>query len=145
MENRVDKLIKILVGSLLLRVGAGAKVKRILKGLEGVGGLWKLLKFVLDNEEIVEPAELIEKMPPEIQEVAKEIYMLTDEVETDEKNILEIALQLAREMIKEQRAELSKKRQLAEEKGEIEKEMEITMSLRDLDAKENKLFSLDFA
>ena len=145
-ENRVDKLIKILVGSLLSKLELGAKAKKILKEVEGSGGLWKLLVFILENGSVnIETAELIEKMPAEIQEVAKEIYMSTDEVETDEKNVLEVTLQLAREMIKEQRAELSKKRQLAEEKGEVDKEREITVSLRDLDAKENKLFSLDFA
>ena len=84
-------------------------------------------------------------MPTEMQEVCKDIYMSSEEAETNESNVLDLTVKIAREMIRERRTDLAKDRELAEKNGEEEKEKEILLKLRDLDTRENKLFSLDFA
>jgi DNA primase len=145
-ESRIDKLLKNLIGSLLANQDLTKKTKKILRDIEGTGGLWKLLVFVFDNlESGVEIKDFLLTMPTEMQEVCKDIYMSSEEAETNESNVLDLTVKIAREMIRERRTDLAKDRELAEKNGEEEKEKEILLKLRDLDTRENKLFSLDFA
>ncbi len=145
-ESRIDKLLKNLIGSLLANQDLIRKTKKVLRDIEGSGGLWKLLVFVFDNlESGVEIKDFLLTMPTEMQEVCKDIYMSSEEAETNESNVLDLTVKIAREMIRERRTDLAKDRELAEKNGEEEKEKEILLKLRDLDTRENKLFSLDFA
>lgn len=145
-ESRLDKLLKNLIASLLTEQGLVKKSKNLLRDIEGSGGLWKILIFIFDK--VIEPMEvkdIIATMPPEMQDLAKDIYMSSEEAETNESNVLDVTVKIAREIIRERRSELSKERELAEKNGEETKEQEILLKLRDLDIRENKLFSLDLA
>lgn len=145
-ESRLDKLLKNLIASLLTEQGLVKKSKNLLRDIEGSGGLWKILIFIFDK--VIEPTEvkdIIATMPPEMQDLAKDIYMSSEEAETNESNVLDVTVKIAREIIRERRSELSKERELAEKNGEETKEQEILLKLRDLDIRENKLFSLDLA
>ena len=143
-ETRTEKLLKVLIGSLFVEQDLVKKVKKVLKETEGSGGLWKILLFIFENlEKPMEVKNLIAKMPFELQDLASEVYMASEEAETNTANILDLAVSIAREKIREKRTELSKERELAEEKGMVEKEQEILLRLRDLDAREKSLFSLD--
>lgn len=145
-ETKTERLIKNLIASLLVNQGLVKKIKKILREIEGSGGYWKLLVFILDKvSDTVEIKDLIETMPFEMQEVCKEIYMSSEEAENNEANVIDVAVKIARELIRERRSELSKERELAEKSGLEAKESEILLKLRDLDTKENKLFSVDFA
>lgn len=145
-ESRIDKLLKNLIGSLLANQELTKKTKKVLRDIEGSGGLWKLLVYVFDNlESGVEIKDFVLTMPSELQEVCKDIYMSSEEAETNESNVLDLTVKIAREMIRERRTDLAKDRELAEKNGEEEREKEILLKLRDLDTRENKLFSLDFA
>ena len=146
VDTRLEKLIKILIGSLLSKQDLTKKVKKILSGIEGSGGAWKGLVYILENTtEPIEVSDLLLKMPPEIRDVVSEIYMQTEITEVEEDNILDVTIKIARELIRERRTELSKLRDMAEKAGEVDKEKEILLKLRDLGIQENKLFSLDFA
>lgn len=146
VDTRLEKLIKILIGSLLSKQDLTKKVKKILSGIEGSGGSWKGLVYILENTtEPIEVSDLLLKMPPEIRDVVSEIYMQTEITEVEEDNILDVTIKIARELIRERRTELSKLRDMAEKAGEVDKEKEILLKLRDLGIQENKLFSLDFA
>lgn len=144
--TKVEKLLKILVGSLLIKRNSVKKVKKILQDIEGSGGYWKVLLFLFANlDESVEIKTLIEKMPAEMQEIASEIYMAAEEVEVQEGEVVDLAISVARELIREKRTNLSKERELAERRGEVKQEEEILLKLRDLDNRENKLSTLDLS
>lgn len=144
VEGRVEKMTKQLISFLLVTPKLAKKIKGVFKDVEGAGGLWKSLVFVLENGDgELEPVDLIAKMPTELSETVKDIYMSGDEVEVDERNGLDLATNLAREMIRERRTELSKERVVVEEKGEVEKEKEILLKLDELNKLESRLFSLD--
>jgi len=143
-ETKVDRLTKMVIANLFTKPYLSKSLRKILVDLVGGGGLWKILSFVLDqSEKYTNSAELIKSMPAEMREVANEIYMSVDDLETDDKGTVELAVNLAREKIRELRNELSEKREEAEKNGETKNEEEILLKMRDLGERENRLFSID--
>lgn len=143
-ETKTEKLTKMLIANLLTKLSLVKAVRKVLLDLTGSGGAWKILTYVLERgADASDPVELIKGMPPETREVANGIYMSTDDMEVDDKETMDLAINLAREKIRELRNELSIKREEAEKKGENKEEEEILLKMRDLGERENRLFSID--
>lgn len=146
LETKVDKLTKMLVANLLTKPMLIKTARKMLIDLTGSGGLWKVLAFVLSSDTAKNPespADLIKRMPAELREVANDIYLSTDDVEVDDKEAMDLVVNLAREKIRELRAELSTKREEAEKRGDVGAEEEILLKMRDLGERESGLFSID--
>lgn len=145
-ETKTDRLTKMLVANLLTKPMLIKSARKVLLDLTGSGGLWKVLAFVLSSDPTKapeSPADLIKRMPAELREVANDIYLSTDDVEVDDKEAMDLVINLAREKIRELRVELSAKREEVEKRGDVGAEEEILLKLRDLGERENGLFSID--
>lgn len=142
-ETKLDKMTKMLIVNLLTKVDLRIKVKKLFEGLSGVGATWKLLVFVLNSKEVSDLTQMIKSVPAELVDLANDLYLKLDELELDERQSLEVAVNLAREKIKETRSELYMVLEQAEKAGDEKKEEEVTLRLRDLGERENKLFSID--
>lgn len=141
-ENKIQKMVKSLSLSL---IGSG-EAREILRGwfggFEYQGSAWKILKFVLNTIAEKTDKELIESMPLEIKDEAAEIYISGDDTEKEIKKIKEMAVNLIRELVKEEKKALGEKISQAQ-KEDTKEEEELFVRLAELNKRENWLVSLD--
>ena len=141
MENKMDKLARRLVGGLLICPAAKKKVEQWLKNTKLSGAAGKALLWVLASEE-VGPAKIAELAPSELKSFIEDAYMAEGEGETEEKDVLELAVQLIRETIRESRKRLIVEMKKAKEAGDEQTEEALSGELSTLDREENKIMVL---
>lgn len=143
--SKVDKLTKMVVANLFLRPTLRKEINRVLEGMDGSGAIWKLLVFVLkqDLEEGVEPEKIMSTIPSELRSVATDIYMELDDNKMEDKEVMELVANLAREKIKAERTNITEMMNKASRLGDKIEEEKLFLRLRDLGEREKKLFSID--
>lgn len=139
MENKTDKLTKRLIGSLLIRPVVRKQIKPWFDKTEMEGASGKALRLILTQTE-ESPASLIESAPAELKEVLQEAFMAEgDSGNTTDKDILELAVQLMREVIREQKKALMEEMEMARKEGREEEEDRLFAKLNELNREESKI------
>ncbi len=141
IDNKMEKLGKRLVGGLLICPGARPKIRSWVRGVNLPGAVGKALTLVLDSEGS-DPTKLVETAPAELRGLIEDAYMAEGEGETEEKDVLGLAVQLLREIIREKRKTLIEELKEGKNGGEEGKEEELSKELNDLDREENKIMML---
>ncbi len=141
IDNKMEKLAKRLVGGLLICPGAKSKIRTWVKDTKLPGALGKALAMVLDTDEN-DATRLVEKAPAELKGLIEDAYMAEGEGETEEKDVLSLAVQLLREVIREKRKILIDELKTVKTGGSDSKEEELSQELNDLDREENKIMVL---
>ncbi|MBI1871896.1 hypothetical protein HYS10_00585 [Candidatus Collierbacteria bacterium] len=115
------------------------KIKRLLLGLPVMGAEGKLLLLILEEGEIKKVPDFVKKLPSELTELAREVYLLQPEEELLEKDLLKLSVDWARRVIKSERIALAAQLRSAEERGEVSQLDSLGEKLVKLNALENKL------
>jgi len=115
------------------------KIKDLLVGLPAVEAEGKLLLFILEQGGVGQIAQMIKKLPSELVDLAREVYLIQSEDDLSEKDVIKLAVDWARRMIKNQRTGLSEELRRAEERGEAALLDSLGEKLVKLNALENKL------
>jgi DNA primase len=140
-ENKMEKLTRKLIGGLLIRPGVRARVKSCFGKIELKGSGGKALKIILGQDE-EDPVVIIEKTPAELKEVFQEAFMAEgDDENVTDKDILEMAVQLIREIIREEKKRLMSEMKLAREKGLEAEEDRLLGEVNELNREESRLVS----
>ncbi len=140
-ENKMDKLTRRLIGGLLICPNAKKKIKNWMKNVSLLGASGKALSWVLDSEESG-PAKLAEMAPAELRSLIEDAYMAEGEDETEEKDVLGLAVQLIRESIREKRKAMIEDLKKAKDEGNEIQEEVLSRDLSSLDREENKIMVL---
>ena len=99
------------------------------------------MKIILGQDE-EDPVVIIEKTPAEIKEVFQEAFMAEgDDENVTDKDILEMAVQLIREIIREEKKRLMSEMKLAREKGLETEEDRLLGEVNELNREESRLVS----
>ncbi|HCX26017.1 MAG: primase protein [Candidatus Collierbacteria bacterium GW2011_GWB1_45_35] len=142
VENKTEKLIRRLVGGLLVFPGVRDRIKTWFNKIDLPGASGKALKLVVEQEE-ADPGKIIENVQAELKEVLQEAYMIGGESEnTTEKDVLDLAIQLIREAIREEKKKLMAEMEMARKEGLETEEDSLFAKLNDLNIEENKIVSL---
>jgi DNA primase len=140
-DNKTDKLARRLVGVLLICPEAKQEVRLWLRKTDISGASGKALLWVLNSEEI-SPAKISELAPAELKNIIDDAYMSEEEGETEVKDVLSLAAQLLREIVREKRKGLIEEMKKARDAGEEAKEEDFSKELSLLDREENKIMAL---
>jgi len=141
VENKTEKLIQRLVGGLLIFPGVRDRIKTWFNKIDLPGASGKALKLVVEQGE-VDPGKIIESVQAELKEVLQEAYMIGGESEnTTEKDVLDLAIQLIREAIREEKKKLMAEMERARKEGLETEEDRLFAKLNDLNREENKIVS----
>lgn len=141
-DNRIVKLSRRLIGQLILRQEAVGVVEPWFVGVNISGAEGKLITWLLKNREEVSVEELVKKIPDELREVAGESYMAEDSTEVPgQKEVEGAAVQLLREIIRDQKKEYLAEMDRARQEKNEEKENEIFAKLNELNKKESKIIA----
>ncbi len=141
VENKTEKLIRRLVGGLLIFPGVRNRIKTWFNKIDLPGASGKALKLVVEQEE-ADPGKIIESVQAELKEVLQEAYMVGGESEnTTEKDVLDLAVQLVREIIREEKKKLMAEMEKARKEGLETEEDRLFAKLNDLNREENKIVS----
>lgn len=108
------------------------EVKRILLGLELEDSWGKLVVLILKKGRIGKAVEFIKKLPVELGEVAKEAYLMEVESEIVSREIIKVAEELAKEIIREERMRLSAEIKQKEKEGDKETVLELSKKFASL-------------
>jgi len=142
-SSKINKLMRRVVGSLLIDGSERIKIKEIFEGLILVGSEGKLLEWILKYADGGTTKEIIEKIPAELREVASDAYLNEgDHSEVKLNEITELSVQLVREMIKERKTALTEEMIKASDLKDEEKENKMFTELSELNKKERKLIAL---
>lgn len=142
-EGKTEKMVKMLVLSLLVDAREREALRQWFEDFEYSGSTWKILVTLLNDKSEKIGGEMVNMLPAELKEEAKEIYVGSEESEKDAKKIREMAINLMREMIKEKKRSLGEKMSQKREKVNGEDEERLFLELARLNQKENWLNSLD--
>jgi len=126
--------------AMLMQEGVERKVeiRKILVDLKIGEVEGKLLGKFLDGK-VKKAEEWIKKLPKELREVAEECYLIEIERGVEEKGMVGIAVELAREKLREERVGLVEKLRKAEEKNEEKEIKKLSERLALLDQKESSI------
>lgn len=126
--------------AMLMQEGTERKteVRRILVDLKIGEAEGKLLGRFL-GKKVKKAEEWIKKLPKELREVAEECYLIETERGVEEKGMIGIAVELAREKLREERRDLVEKLRKAEEKGKKGEIESLSERLMWLDQKERSV------
>ncbi|HCQ31719.1 TPA: DNA primase [Candidatus Collierbacteria bacterium] len=141
VDSKTDKLSRRLVGGLLICPETKRKVKLWMNKVNLPGASGKALSWILSSEE-TNPAKISEQAPAELRDLIEDAYMAEGEGETEEKDVLSLATQLLREIIRERRKGLIEEMKKARDVGNESKEEEFSRELSLLDREENKIMML---
>lgn len=140
-EDKTERLIRRLIGGLLLRSELRKQVKTWFEKTSLSGAVGKALKSLLEQTE-TDPVALIEGVSPELKEVMQDAYMADGgQEDTTEKDVLEVAVQLMREVIREEKKRLMEEMRLAKS-NELESEEErLFTRINELNREESRIVS----
>lgn len=139
MENKVEKLTKRLLGGLLIQPILRKQIKPWFEKATLTGASGKALKLVMSQTE-ESPVNLIEAAPSELKEVLQEAYMAEGGSEnTTDKDIQELAIQLVREVIREEKKVLMEEMEAARKEGREEDEDRLFAKVNELNREESRI------
>ncbi len=140
-ENRVDKLTRRLIGGLLIRPGVRRQVKTWFEKTDLSGAIGKVLRLVVEQAD-EDPAKIIENAQAELKGVLQEAYMAEGNNETTtDRDVLEIAVQLKREVIREEKKGLMEEMEVARKGGLESEEDRLFAMLNELNREESRIVS----
>lgn len=140
-ENRVDKLTQRLIGGLLIRPGVRKQVKNWFEKTNMSGAVGKALRLVFEQTE-EDPAKLIEMAQAELKEVLQEAYMAEGDSETrTDRDVLELAIQLLREVIRDEKKKLMEEMETARRGGLESEEDRLFARVNELNREESRIVS----
>lgn len=141
VENRSYKLTKRLIGGLLIRPEVRKQVKAWFEKTDLSGAMGKALRLIVEQTE-ENPVKFIQEVQPELREVFQEAYMTEGESEnTTSKDVLEVAIQLVREVIREKKKKLMKEMEIARKQGLESEEDRLFSQLNELNREESRIVS----
>lgn len=142
VESRTDKLMRRVIGGLLVCPGVRGEVKSWFDKVEPGGAKGKALRRLLQESE-ESPVKVIEKMPVELKEVFQEAFMAeTDSEKVTNKEVEEVTGQLVRELVREEKRALMKEMKIAKEKGLEDEEERLFGRINELNREESRVVSL---
>ncbi len=141
VDNKMEKLAKRLIGGLMVRPEVRQKIRTWVKGVNLPGAVGKAL-FVVLEAEASEPTKIAEIAPAELRGLIEDAFMAEGEGEVEEKDILGLAVQLLREIIRDRRKKLIEELKDLKSDDADPKEDELSKELSNLDREENKIMVL---
>lgn len=140
-ESRVDKLTRRLVGGLLIRPGVRKQIKSWFDKTNISGSLGKALMFVVGQIE-EDPAKMIALVQAELKEVLQEAYMAEENGDaTTDRDVLELAIQLLREVIRDDKKKLMEEMEKARKEGLESEEDRLFARVNELNREESRIVS----
>ncbi len=95
------------------------RVKKSLIGLPLTGAAGKIIGLLFDRDEDIKPEDFVRSLPEELRDLAQGAYMALEREVVEEKELLKLALDWAKKVIREERNLLTGQIKGAEEGGEM--------------------------